>query len=697
MKPFSLKTRLQWGWFKAAMIGTAIGLLIAPTVKDRLDSPGQQITLSELAARFYPGKRVKVKLNGQTVALAKSEAEAKAACQSARLSYNRDGIRILDITLTCEDVDRERDVELIRKLPVLEEDELEKTLLEHFPEYTDRDRQPAYTLRINDYTVTLARMDELVSVLEQTQEKYDPSDTFQVMLKPPASENVTMYEVEVAKKESAVGTGQEAQEHTDETGNDPQSSGTQLGDNAQDDNKRIDNNVQDDSEKTDDNAQVDGQKADDNAQDDGQKADNNAQDESKKAEDTSQDDSQETDDDAQDDSQKADDTVQVDSQKNDDDAQDDSQKTDDNAQVDSQKNDDDAQDDSEKADDTAQDDSEKAEDTAQDDSQKTDDDAQVDSEKADAPADVASLPQAAGDGVQYVGFSDVIQVMETYAAKSEIKDQDSALQALTTPQQEESIYVIKSGDYLDLIAQKTHLTVAEILELNPGIESDDDLYYDDRLHITVPRAAVQILVEKQETYRETYREDVVYEDDENMFIGETEVVQEGKPGTHIVTDLVTYKDEQETGREQLEETVEVAAIAEIVKRGTKSQPTYMYPVTNWNITSNFGFRWGRLHAGVDVGVPIGTTVRASRAGQVVNAGWIGGYGNCVIIDHGDGISTRYGHLSEITVSVGDYVDQGQQVALSGNTGRSTGPHLHFEVRIGGEATDPMPYLEGTAN
>ena len=182
-----------------------------------------------------------------------------------------------------------------------------------------------------------------------------------------------------------------------------------------------------------------------------------------------------------------------------------------------------------------------------------------------------------------------------------------------------------------------------------------------------------------------------------MYIGESEVVQEGSQGTHIVTDLVTYKNDIESSREQLQENIEVAAVAQIVRRGTKSKPTYMYPVTNWNVTSNYGYRWGRLHAGTDVGVPVGTTVRASRAGQVVTAGWVGGYGNCVMIDHGDGVWTVYGHLSEFSTSVGSYVNQGDQIALSGNTGRSTGPHLHFEIRVNGSSVDPTPYLQGTAN
>ena len=116
------------------------------------------------------------------------------------------------------------------------------------------------------------------------------------------------------------------------------------------------------------------------------------------------------------------------------------------------------------------------------------------------------------------------------------------------------------------------------------------------------------------------------------------------------------------------------------------------------ITSDFGWRihpiYGtrRLHAGTDFGVDEGTPVHAADGGVVVEAGWISGYGYTVIIDHGNGMSTLYAHNSEVAVSAGQTVSKGQVVSYSGNTGGSTGPHLHFEVRINGEPHDPMGYL-----
>ena len=110
------------------------------------------------------------------------------------------------------------------------------------------------------------------------------------------------------------------------------------------------------------------------------------------------------------------------------------------------------------------------------------------------------------------------------------------------------------------------------------------------------------------------------------------------------------------------------------------------------VTSGFGVRWGRMHEGIDIAVGEGTPVRAAAAGTVIYAGWMGGYGNLVVVDHGGGVSTAYGHNTSVTVGIGQRVEQGQLIAYSGSTGHSTGPHVHFEVRINGTAVDPMGYL-----
>lgn len=579
MKKFDFKTRMQLGWFKAALLGVAAVVLIAPAAGTRLgisDSNKDQKenpVLSAISSISF-GPKVKVMINGDIVALAKSEEEAYEAYKTARLAYNAEGVRILNVDISCAEVDKEKDAESIKGMRVLKKDKLSDAILDSFGKYGQSDKELAYTMRIDDYTVTLENMEDLLSILEQAQGKYDVEDTFQVGLKPPASHNVTMYEVKVEEKAAKVSEKKEGIISIPEK----------------------------------------------------QKVLLTGADASKENE----------------------------------------QSTEQQAETAEGKQ------------------------TTEQQTETTEGEQTTEQQTEDVSA------QAAEDGIKYVGFSETIQVMETYVGKDQIKDRDTAFNEITVENDEESIYVVEPGDCLSIIAEKNNMSIDQIKELNPDIESDDDIYYDDRLNVTVPTAAVQILVEKQETYEEEYNAEVVYEDDNSMYIGENEVVQEGVPGKHIVTDLVTYKGDTETDREQLEENVQVAAVAQIVKRGTKSKPTYMFPVTNWNVTSNFGYRWGRLHAGTDVGVPIGTTVRASRGGQVITAGWLGGYGNCVIIDHGDGVATRYGHLSEVTVSVGQYVDQGQQIALSGNTGRSTGPHLHFEIRINGEAVDPLPYLYQTA-
>ena len=125
--------------------------------------------------------------------------------------------------------------------------------------------------------------------------------------------------------------------------------------------------------------------------------------------------------------------------------------------------------------------------------------------------------------------------------------------------------------------------------------------------------------------------------------------------------------------------------------GAASAAGFVWPV-HGILTSYYGWRWGRMHEGIDIAVSNGTPVVAAAAGTVIVAGWMGGYGNLVVVDHGGGISTAYAHNTSVTVGVGQQVAQGQLIAYSGNTGNSTGPHVHFEVRSNGGAVDPLGYL-----
>ena len=113
---------------------------------------------------------------------------------------------------------------------------------------------------------------------------------------------------------------------------------------------------------------------------------------------------------------------------------------------------------------------------------------------------------------------------------------------------------------------------------------------------------------------------------------------------------------------------------------------------NGSVTSGFGYRWGALHAGIDIANGIGTPIRAAKAGTVILAGWNGGYGNAIVIDHGGGLSTLYGHMTRLRASEGQRVDQGDLIGDMGSTGNSTGSHLHFETRVGGGAQDPTRFL-----
>ncbi len=151
-------------------------------------------------------------------------------------------------------------------------------------------------------------------------------------------------------------------------------------------------------------------------------------------------------------------------------------------------------------------------------------------------------------------------------------------------------------------------------------------------------------------------------------------------------------DLQDRIQQQLQAATETAGVAPLQAGPVQgASGGWIWPV-NGTLTSGFGSRWGRMHEGIDIAVPEGTPIRAAKAGTVVIAAYTGGYGNYTCVDHGGGISSCYGHQSSYAVSAGDSVAQGEVIGYSGNTGSSTGPHLHFEIRVNGSAVDPLGYL-----
>ena len=160
---------------------------------------------------------------------------------------------------------------------------------------------------------------------------------------------------------------------------------------------------------------------------------------------------------------------------------------------------------------------------------------------------------------------------------------------------------------------------------------------------------------------------------------------------------ITYKNDEQVRVDIVYENIVKEAIPKIVERGTKTPPTYIYPVSG-RVSSSFGRRKApkkgasTYHKGMDFAVPTGTAIRATSGGVVTKAGWGSGYGYVVYIRHPDGKESRYGHCSKVLVKAGQSVKQGEKIALSGNTGISTGPHLHFEILVGGSQVNPLKYL-----
>ncbi len=217
--------------------------------------------------------------------------------------------------------------------------------------------------------------------------------------------------------------------------------------------------------------------------------------------------------------------------------------------------------------------------------------------------------------------------------------------------------------------------------------------------MAVPRYVLNVKQSTLIEYEDIVPYEVEYEETDELYKGNTEVKVPGVEGTKQV------KAEQICINGFLEETKVVSEVitlepqTAILYKGTKPRPrtlafgSFYWPSRGRRVTSSFGARWGEQHSGIDIGAPKGTSNKAADGGVIKFAGWSGNYGKLIIIDHENGYTTYYGHNDTIKVKVGQRVARGEVIGTVGDTGRATGPHLHFEVRKNGVAVNPMKYLK----
>lgn len=186
--------------------------------------------------------------------------------------------------------------------------------------------------------------------------------------------------------------------------------------------------------------------------------------------------------------------------------------------------------------------------------------------------------------------------------------------------------------------------------------------------------------------------------DDTMYQGNEKIIRKGSNGTNVVTENIERRDGEIVNREVVETNVATAPVMQLRVVGTKYRPphvgtgSFIRPYYG-TVSSRFGSRRSGTHSGVDFSGRTGDPIKAADAGKVIFAGWSGGYGNVVKIDHGNGYITYYAHCKRLYVKEGDIVSKGKVIAAVGSTGNSTGPHLHFEIRQGDTALDPMKYVD----
>lgn len=320
-------------------------------------------------------------------------------------------------------------------------------------------------------------------------------------------------------------------------------------------------------------------------------------------------------------------------------------------------------------------------------------------DKEDAEKVLAEIKETyiQNEEIVEVYFGENVTIEEIAADANSVANVEDAVELIKKGTDEIKVHEVQKGESFWGIAKKYGLSLEELQKANPEVNTEK-LQIKQPINLIVPKPLITVVTTRRARYEEKIPFSIEFEETGALYKGETRIKIAGQDGKRQVHAEIVEHNHMEVSRNILEEKIITEPKKQIVLKGTKPVPprvgtgSFNNP-TRGTLTSRFGLRWGRRHEGIDISTKVGTAINAADGGKVVFAGTQGAYGKLVIIDHGGGFETYYAHCSRILVSKGDKVYKGQKIAEVGNTGRSTGPHLHFEVRKNGKPVNPLTYVK----
>ncbi len=303
--------------------------------------------------------------------------------------------------------------------------------------------------------------------------------------------------------------------------------------------------------------------------------------------------------------------------------------------------------------------------------------------------------------IKSVDFKQKLAIVEVNDFRGEFCIPQEASKTIRSNAEMAQVIQVKDGDNIWSIAKDNQLSVEEIGSLNPQLDEEMRIYPGDELTITAERPILDVMVVYECTVVEDVPFTTEYISDSGLYESQREVISSGIVGKEERIYEILLENGIEIQRKTLDTKTITAPVASKVRIGTKkavSRSGSSFGIVSGRLTSSFGTRTHPVtgkktfHKGIDIGASHGSSVYSYASGTVSFADWKSGYGNFVAINHGNGLVSRYGHLSAISVKVGQKVNVRQKIGAVGSTGVSTGPHLHFEVLLNGDFKNPQNYL-----